>query len=109
MVAPPVMVEKKDTKIYRMCIDFTALNKHFLKDYFPLPWIDLVIDSTAGCEQLSFLNTYSNNEAEYEAILHGMRMAKACGEMRIKSCMARREGMPRRTRRVPCNYWALTR
>jgi hypothetical protein len=27
-LSPPVMVEKKDTKIYRMCIDFTALNKH---------------------------------------------------------------------------------
>jgi hypothetical protein len=36
-LSPPVMVEKKDTKIYRMCIDFTALNKHCPKDYFPLP------------------------------------------------------------------------
>jgi hypothetical protein len=53
------MVEKKDTKIYRMCIDFTMLNKHFPKDYFPLPWIDLIIDSTTGCEQLSFLDAYS--------------------------------------------------
>jgi ribonuclease HI len=26
----------------------------------------------------------SNNKAEYEAILHGMRMAKACGAARIK-------------------------
>jgi hypothetical protein len=26
----------------------------------------------------------SNNEAEYEAVLHGMRMAKACGTTRIK-------------------------
>jgi hypothetical protein len=34
---PPVMVENKDTKIYRMCMDFTALNKHCPKDYFPLP------------------------------------------------------------------------
>jgi hypothetical protein len=25
-----------------------------------------------------------NNEAEYEAVLHGMRMAKACGAIRIK-------------------------
>jgi ribonuclease HI len=24
----------------------------------------------------------SNNEAEYEAVLHGMRMAKACGATR---------------------------
>jgi hypothetical protein len=58
-LSPPVMVEKKDTKIYRMCIDFTALNKHCLKDYFPLPRIDQIIDSTAGCERLSFLDAYS--------------------------------------------------
>jgi hypothetical protein len=53
------MVEKKDTKIYRMCIDFMTLNKHCPKDYFPLPRIDQIIDSTAGCEHLSFLDTYS--------------------------------------------------
>jgi hypothetical protein len=58
-LSPPVMVEKKDTKIYRMCIDFTALNKHCPKDYFPLPRIDQIIDSTAGCERLSFLDAYS--------------------------------------------------
>jgi hypothetical protein len=58
-LSPPVMVEKKDTKIYRMCIDFTALNKHCPKDYFPLPRIDQIIDSTASCECLSFLDAYS--------------------------------------------------
>jgi hypothetical protein len=58
-LSPPVMVEKKDTKIYRMCIDFTALNKHCPKDYFPLPRIDQIIDSTVGCEHLSFLDAYS--------------------------------------------------
>jgi hypothetical protein len=58
-LSPPVMVEKKDTKIYRMCIDFTALNKHCPKDYFPLPRIDQIMDSTAGCEHLSFLDAYS--------------------------------------------------
>jgi hypothetical protein len=58
-LSPPVMVEKKDTKIYRMCINFTALNKHCPKDYFPLPRIDQIIDSTTGCERLSFLDAYS--------------------------------------------------
>jgi hypothetical protein len=58
-LSPPVMVEKKDTKIYRMCIDFTALNKHCPKDYFPLPRIDQIIDSTTGSECLSFLDAYS--------------------------------------------------
>ena len=33
--------------------------------------------------RMSFPNA-SNNEAEYEAILHGMRMAKACGATRLK-------------------------
>jgi hypothetical protein len=37
-----------------MCIDFTTLNKHCPKDYFPLPQIDQIIDSTIGCERLSF-------------------------------------------------------
>jgi hypothetical protein len=58
-LSPLVMVEKKDTKIYRMCIDFTALNKHCPKDYFPLPRIDQIINSTASCEHLSFLDAYS--------------------------------------------------
>jgi hypothetical protein len=58
-LSPPIVVEKKYTKIYRMCIDFTALNKHYPKDYFPLPLIDQIIDSTTGCEWQSFLDVYS--------------------------------------------------
>ena len=58
-LANTVMVRKKDTDILRMCVDFTSLNKHFPKDHFPLPRIDQIIDSTAGCEKLSFLDAYS--------------------------------------------------
>jgi hypothetical protein len=58
-LSPPVMVEERDTKIYRMCTNFTALNKHCPKDYFLFPRIDQIIDSTAGCERLSFLDAYS--------------------------------------------------
>jgi hypothetical protein len=36
-----------------------GVNKHCLKDYFPLPRIDQIIDSTTGCERLSFLDAYS--------------------------------------------------
>ena len=32
--------------------------------------------------QINFSNA-SNNEAEYEALLHGMRMAKTCGATRL--------------------------
>ena len=42
-----------------MCIDYTDLNKHYPKDPFGLPRIDQVIDSTACCVLLSFLDFYS--------------------------------------------------
>ena len=42
-----------------MCVDYTDLNKHCPKDPFGLPWIDEVVDSTADCELLSFLDCYS--------------------------------------------------
>jgi hypothetical protein len=43
-----------------MCVDYTDLNKHCPKDPFGLPRIDEVIDSTAICELLSFLDCYSS-------------------------------------------------
>ena len=58
MLANPVLVQKKN-KEWRMCVDYTNLNKHCPKDPFGLPRIDEVIDSTAGCELLSFLDYYS--------------------------------------------------
>ena len=57
-VANPVLVPKKNTEVLCMCVDFTYLNKHCPKDHFPLPRIDHIIDSTAGCERLSFLDAY---------------------------------------------------
>jgi hypothetical protein len=41
-----------------MCVDYTDLNRHCLKDPFTLPLIDQVIDSTAGYILLSFLYCY---------------------------------------------------
>ena len=43
-----------------MCVDYTDLNKHCLKDPFGMPRIDKVVDSTASCELLSFLDCYSS-------------------------------------------------
>jgi hypothetical protein len=42
-----------------MCVDYTDLNKHCPMDPFGLPRIDQVIDSTAGCDLLCFLDCYS--------------------------------------------------
>ena len=53
----PVLVQKKNNE-WRMCIDYTDLNKHCPKDPFGLHRIDEVVDSTAGCELLCFLDCY---------------------------------------------------
>src|SRR4051812_22428261 len=58
-IANPVLVPKKDTYVLRMCVDYGPLNMHCPKDHFPLPRIDQIIDSTAGCDLLSFLDAYS--------------------------------------------------
>jgi hypothetical protein len=58
-VENPMLVPNKNTKVLRMCVDYTGLNKACPKDPFPLPRIDQVIDSTAGSELLCFLDAYS--------------------------------------------------
>jgi len=56
-LANPILIRKKNNE-WRMCVDYTDLNKHCPKDPFGLPHIDKVVDSTAGCELLSFLDCY---------------------------------------------------
>ena len=53
-----VMVPKKDDSL-RMCIDFKHINRACPKDHFALPRINQIVDSTTGCERLSFLDAYS--------------------------------------------------
>nr|ABF96908.1 retrotransposon protein, putative, unclassified [Oryza sativa Japonica Group] len=57
-IANPVMVRKANGK-WTMCVNFTNLNNACPKDHFPLPRIDQLVDSTAGCELFSFLDAYS--------------------------------------------------
>jgi hypothetical protein len=57
-LANPILVRKKNLNEWRMCVDYTDINKHCPKDPFGLPRIDQVIDSTAGCDLLYFLDCY---------------------------------------------------
>ncbi|XP_072088241.1 uncharacterized protein [Arachis hypogaea] len=53
-----VMVRKSSGK-WRMCVDFTDLNKACPKDGYPLPNIDRLVDNTSGFPVLSFMDAYS--------------------------------------------------
>jgi hypothetical protein len=56
-LANPVLVEKPDGS-WRMCIDYTSLNKACPKYEYPLPRICQIMDSMTTCELLSFLDAY---------------------------------------------------
>ena len=53
-----VMVKKANSK-WRMCVDFTDLNKAYPKDSYLLPRIDLLVESTVGHQLLSFMDAFS--------------------------------------------------
>ena len=57
-LANVVMVKKENGK-WRICVDFTDLNKAYPKDSYPLPQIDLLMDSTVGHQLLSFMDALS--------------------------------------------------
>ncbi|WVZ94154.1 hypothetical protein U9M48_040084 [Paspalum notatum var. saurae] len=46
--SPVLLVEKKDTKDKRMCVDYRALNKVTVKNKYPLPRIDDLFDQLQG-------------------------------------------------------------
>ncbi|CAL8132253.1 unnamed protein product [Prunus armeniaca] len=54
-----VVMVRKLKKGWRMCVDYTNLNRACPKDSFPLPRIDQLVDATAGQALLSFMDAYS--------------------------------------------------
>ena len=58
-LANVVLVTKKEKGKWRVCVDYTDLNKACPKDPYPVPRIDLLVDSTSGNQLLSFLDAYS--------------------------------------------------
>jgi len=95
-LANVVMVKKSNGK-WRMCVDYTNLNKACPKDSYPLPTIDRLVDEAADHQILSFLDAYSgynqiqmhNHDREktafktdsdnffYEVMLFGLKNAGA--------------------------------
>jgi len=66
-LANPVLVKKNNGKM-RMCVHYTSLNNACPKVPFPLPCIDQIVDSTMGCETLSFLDAYYGYHQKNERV-----------------------------------------
>jgi hypothetical protein len=107
-LANPNLVLKNNKVDWRMCVDYTDLNKNRPKDPFGLPRIDQVVDSTAGCYMLSFVDCYSGyhqislaKEDEentafitpfgafcYTSMPFGLKNAGATYQRAIQTCLA---------------------
>ena len=53
-----VLVVPKKCGKWRVCVDYTDLNEACLKDNFPIPQIDHIVDALAGHGMLSFLDAF---------------------------------------------------
>ncbi|XP_059441920.1 uncharacterized protein LOC132174250 [Corylus avellana] len=60
-----VVLVKKSSGKWKMCVDFTDLNKACSKDSFPLPCIGALVDSTARYGLLSFIDAFSGYNQIY--------------------------------------------
>ena len=52
-----IIVKKKSDK-WKVCVDFTSLNRAYPKDCFPLPKIDQLVDYTSVHARMSILDAY---------------------------------------------------
>jgi len=77
-----VVLVKESNGRWRMCVDFTDLNKACPKDSYPLASIDALVGNAAGCKLLSFLDAF----LEYNQIkMHPMDEEKTAF-MTERSC-----------------------
>ena len=58
-----------------MCVDFRDLNKACLKDDFPLPHIDVIIDSAASSAMYSFMDGFSGYNQIMMAVIDNIKTA----------------------------------
>ncbi|KAL3685683.1 hypothetical protein R1sor_003705 [Riccia sorocarpa] len=63
-LSPIVIVPKKNGKL-RVCVDYRKLNEFTIKDPYPIPFIDDIVDKVAGREAYTFMDGYSGyNQVE---------------------------------------------
>ena len=52
---------KKPNKTWRICVDFTDLNKVYSKNSYPLPKINKLVGPTVRHALLSFIDAFSGH------------------------------------------------
>ena len=55
----PIVISLKDTTPIRICVDFRFLNAVMIKDLFPIPFIDSILEEMARHEIYSFMDGFS--------------------------------------------------
>ncbi|GAU33272.1 hypothetical protein TSUD_279460 [Trifolium subterraneum] len=70
-----LVLAKKSNGKWRMCVDYTDLNRAYPKDPYPLPCIDRLVDNSSGFKLLSFLDAYSGYNQIPMAVADRTKMA----------------------------------
>jgi hypothetical protein len=78
-LANTVPVKKKNGK-WRMCVDFTGMNKACKKDGFPLERVNKIVDDAANSEMLSLLDMLSG--------YHQIRVRREDEEKQVSSLLS---------------------
>ncbi|VFQ81448.1 unnamed protein product [Cuscuta campestris] len=78
-LANVVLAPKGDT--WRMCVDYTDLNKACPMGSYPLPGPDQMVDETAGCELLSFMEAFKGYHQIYMAKEDGVWLEELWGHL----------------------------
>ena len=58
-IGSPTLLSSRRRGKWRVCVDFTNLNKACPKNNFSLPKIDLIVDATSKYELLNFMDAFS--------------------------------------------------
>lgn len=54
-----IMISLKEANQIRICVDFWCLNAVTIKDPFPIPFTDSILEEVVGHEMYSFLDGFS--------------------------------------------------